>query len=68
MLVAGLGADGLMLGARGTPTELGTTAARLGVSVLWFWYVRPWTVVPGALVFSAGVLAVVGANVVVEVD
>lgn len=68
MLVAGLGVDGLMLGALGTLTEPGTAAARLGVSVLWFWWVRLWTVAPGALVVSASVLAVVGANVVVEVD
>lgn len=57
-----------MLGALGTLTELGTTAARLGVSVLWFWEVRLWTVVPGALAVSASVLVVVGANIVVEVD
>lgn len=37
LLVPGLGVDGLMLGVLGTLTELGTTAARLGVSVLWFW-------------------------------
>jgi len=33
LLVAGLGVDGLMLGALGTLTELGTSVARLGVSV-----------------------------------
>lgn len=57
-----------MLGALGTLTELGTAAARLGVSVLWFWLVGLWMVVPGAPVVSATVLVVVEANVVVEVD
>lgn len=57
-----------MLGAQGTVTELGTAAARLGVSVLRFSSVGLWAVVPGALVVLATVLVVVEANVVVEVD
>lgn len=57
-----------MLEALGTLAELGVAAARRGVSVLWFWWVGLWTAVPGALAESASVLAVVEANVVVEVD
>lgn len=57
-----------MLEAPGTLMELGTAAARLGVSVLWFWSVGLWAGVPGAPVESDTVLAVVEANVVVEVD
>lgn len=57
-----------MPGAPGTLTELGTAAARRGISVLWFWEVGLWTVVPGALVVVVAVLVVVEANVVVEVD
>lgn len=57
-----------MLEALGTLTALGTSAARLAVSALWFWYVELWMVVPRALVVSATVLVVVEANVVVEVD
>lgn len=68
LLVAGLGLDRPMLEALGTLTELGAAAARLGVSVLWFWWVGLWMVVPGALAASATVLEVVEANVVVEVD
>lgn len=56
-----------MLGALGTLTELGTAAARFGVSVLWFWSVDLWTVVPGAPVVAGPVLVVEG-SVVVEVD
>lgn len=67
MLVAGLRVDRLMLGALGTLTELGTAAARFGVSVLWFWSVDLWTVVPGAPVVAGPVLVVEG-SVVVEVD
>lgn len=57
-----------MLEALGTVTELGAAAARRGVSVLWFWWVGLWMVVPGALAESASVLTVVEANIVVEVD
>ena len=57
-----------MPGALGALTELGTAAARLGVSVLWFWSVGLWAGLSGAPVESDTVLVVVEANVVVEVD
>lgn len=57
-----------MPGALGALTELGTAAARLGVSVLWFWPVGLWAGLSGAPVESDTVLVVVEANVVVEVD